>query len=72
MIRTHSRYYNYDTDYEYQERLKQDIATIKELLKRKQAGEAVNIVPYIEQLKRAGIFNSEGKLKEIYKTGKRT
>lgn len=71
MIKTHSRYYNFSTDFSYQRKMQDDSAKVKDLLRRKRAGESVDVSFYKAELKSAGIIDSDGKLKEIYRTGVR-
>ncbi len=69
MPKTHSRYYNFDNEHEYQKSMKEDLRQAKMLLDRKRAGQRVDTSVYKAQLCKAGIYDRTGKLKEIYRTG---
>lgn len=70
MVRTHSCYYNYDTDYDRQRRHKEKIAYLQSLLDKKQKG-----IPLSEEeiacarspLQRAGIVDKKGNLTAHYR-----
>lgn len=73
MVKTHSRYYNYDTDIARQEKHKQKITYLKTLLDKKRNGiplTEAEISYAMSPLQRAGIVDKNGNLTEHYRGGK--
>ena len=71
MVKTHSRYYDYDTDYERQAKHAQRLIYLKSLLAKKNSGTPLTTeeLAYIQlPLQKAGILDAEGNYTEHYKS----